>query len=226
MHIHHWFPATALMLALAACGTGPLTSRADLPAATPSVPGETADTIVLHAPGHQSPLICTRTVWITVGGNPYAQPEDLEDGLREKAVELGTTTVFLQPDPPERAMITGGPAHPRLGATDHTPRLSGIACRPYGVHTGFQVDWNWRVERVFAGSPAEGSGIQEGDQVLSLDRIYFPSSPRGWDRALASKKPGDTLHVEYVNRRGDIMVRAVDLISVDCLLRPKSSRAC
>jgi S1-C subfamily serine protease len=154
---------------------------------------------------------------VSVGGNPYALPEELRDAIREKAAEMGADHVFLDSEQDERALVTSEGEPRRLLKRETEPQLTGLVCRSLPVHLGFQVNGRWEVERVFPGSQAETVGIKAGDRIMILNERYDLSDPSAWDRVLSKGRVGESVVLELLDSKGNLQRRTLDLIPTDCV---------
>jgi predicted metalloprotease with PDZ domain len=167
-----------------------------------------------------------RLIPVSVGGNPFAQPEELQEAIREKAAEMGANRVFLDPRVAERPFVTAGREGGRLLKRESDPQLSGLVCRALPVHLGFQVGSGWRVEYVFPASQAEAAGLKVGDQIMILNDRHDPSDPAAWDRVFAKGKVGDRMDIVFLDRKGDLQRRFLELLPVECIRAGAPAGAC
>ena len=50
-----------------------------------------------------------------------------------------------------------------------------------------------KIEKVFAGTPAENAGLQVGDQILAIDGCEIPGCPSSKAKKLMKREPGQIL---------------------------------
>lgn len=177
----------------------------------------TPEQVRVFRAGEGTPESCTRLVSVSVGGNPFAQPDELRDAIREKAAELGANQVFLDAEPADRSFITAEGEQRRLLKRETEPLLTGLVCRSLSVHLGLQVNGRWEVERVFPGSQAEAAGLRAGDRIVILNERYDVSDPSAWDHVLSKSRVGDSIAVEFLDSNGNLRRRTLDLMPVDCV---------
>jgi predicted metalloprotease with PDZ domain len=182
--------------------------------------------VLVYPDGAGSRDACTRLISISVGGNPYAQAEELQEAMREKAAELGTDRLFLDPRPVERAFITAERQGHRLLKRETELQMTATACRMLPVHPGFQVNGRWEVERVFPGSHAEAVGLKTGDHIVILNERYDVSNPMQWEWILAKSKVGDSIVIEFLDAKKTMQRRVVELFPIHCLQAGSLVRDC
>ncbi len=206
------------LLEILGCAPGPVASTSTPgPHGASTAPLLSPDEVQVFQPGQGAPEQCMRLISVSVGGNPFARVDELQEAVREKAADLGTTHVFLLPQDEERAIVTAGREGARLQQRETGPELFVRMCRHLPVHLGIQISGTWEVERVFAGTQAEAAGLRAGDQIVILNQRHSFTDPAAWDRILARARPGDRVDLEFLDGRGNLQRRALELFPSECL---------
>ena len=67
---------------------------------------------------------------------------------------------------------------------------------------------------IYKNSPAEKSLLKEGYKILSINGVYFLQDQFVTDREISTKKAGDIIKIEYLDKAGNKQVTELILEKV------------
>ena len=101
-----------------------------------------------------------------------------------------------------------------MADTVKRPHLYGIAFRWATATIGIAYDKKeGRIKYVQSGSPADKAGLKAGDVILAINGRFFGQGRFLVEREISTKKPGESVVVEFQRRGGDMQAVAVVLAS-------------
>ncbi|XP_037680016.1 tight junction protein ZO-3 isoform X2 [Choloepus didactylus] len=150
--------------------------------------------------GHQSP-----------DGSQTDSPDERPQLWQERSVDL---TTLSEPDSPGRGSydVHRVPSRQSLGDRGYSPDTR-VVCFPKGASIGLRLaggnDVGIFVSGVQAGSPADGQGIQEGDEILQVNDVPFRNLTREEAvQFLLGLPPGEDVEL-VTQRKQDIFRKMV-----------------
>jgi hypothetical protein len=107
---------------------------------------------------------------------------------------------------------------PALGLSyaenNYTFYRKGIAGVYSKVYAGFFCDKDGFINFIYKNSPAEKALLKEGYKILSINGIYFLQDSFVTDREISTKKAGDIINIEYLDKTGNKQVTELRLEKV------------
>lgn len=109
-------------------------------------------------------------------------------------------------------------SYPSLGLSyaqnNYTFYRKGIAGVYSKVYAGFVCDKDGVINFIYKNSPAEKSFLKEGYKILSINGVYFRQDEFVVDREISTKKAGDVIVIEYLNKADTKQVAELTLENV------------
>ena len=141
----------------------------------------------------------------------------LEAKVINESKKLGADFVILLDKGAEIRGSTISSA-PALGISyaenNYTFYRKGIAGVYSKVYAGFFCDKDGVISFIYKNSPAEKSLLKEGYKILSINGVYFLQDQFVTDREISTKKAGDIIKIEYLDKAGNKQVTELILEKV------------
>mgnify|MGYP001581604637 CR=1 FL=1 len=145
-----------------------------------------------------------RIAAVAAHGNGYANQETLEKTILEEANKVCADFVIITAGEVTKDETIGTYSGGIMIANQiQRPHLYGIAYRYAKVALGINLDKDGIIEYVRSGSTAEKSGLKEGCKLLTVNGIFVKSDVYSIEREILIKNPGDTVHIEYMDKEGN-----------------------
>ncbi|MFD1557883.1 PDZ domain-containing protein [Paraburkholderia silviterrae] len=147
------------------------------------------------------PFYCLAKV--AAHGNADATHDTLETTLESETLKLNADCLLLTAENVTNDGTIGSYGGGLFSSTQiKRPHLYGVACKYSQVKLGINQDKDHVVSYVSDGSPAATAGIVEGDKILAINGVSIASSPFVTETEVSTKKPGDTVTIEFLNKSG------------------------
>ncbi|MCV6795661.1 PDZ domain-containing protein [Achromobacter ruhlandii] len=150
----------------------------------------------------QRPIV--RIASIGAHGNAYADNKTLRGKMEQEALSLGADCLIIVGGEISKDETIGSYGGGVFTSNQiQRPHLYGVACKYAQVGLGLQANSKTGViQYVTADSPAAKAGIVEGDTLLAINGVSFSSNPFVFETEVGTKKPGDVVKVEVLDKAG------------------------
>lgn len=147
---------------------------------------------------------CVKTAIVRANGNGYATQDDLVNTLKKETVRVGADVVIVAESGHTSMQVGTYGGGIALGQQIHAPYLTGVACRTGSVWHGIRLASNrmpqWIVRFVYEGSPAQKSGIREGDEIVAVNGAFIGDDRFAWERYVNAQFPHTSVSVQFVRQ--------------------------
>lgn len=155
---------------------------------------------------------CVPTALLVANGNGYATVEDLEKTLRREAYSVQSDVLYIGQAGQTSSQIGTYGGGIAMGQTIYYPHLTGMACRTGAVWHGLRIDTSTgkdMVRYVYPDSPASKAGIQEGDELVTVNGIYMGDNEDAWQHEVNARPPLTPVDMQVLRAGSKQTIRMV-----------------